>query len=225
MTLAQGASPMCQTIYLGLEGLIRTVCQNYEAIGSGFRVFSINDGGEVVTRICFSSKDHFVSRGVNDNTESNTENFEFQFDITADGFTLFAGEINPDNGKRVNNLILNINQSGDLKLSVGNKIILSIFDNGCASFDVIDDSGAVLYNKSVSSDGIQALVTETLTGNYIRNIQGNMTDYISDTYQRKCSNEILISDISDKTMVLNKTSASVNVKDLEPAPSATFRLG
>lgn len=223
VTANLGAGPLCQTLYLGLEGLIRTVCQNYEAIGSGFRVFSINDGGEIMTRLCFSSKDHFVSRGVNENEEAFTENFEYQFDITADGFSLFVGEINPDTGKRHNNFILNIKQSGDLRVCIGEKTIFSIYDNGCAEFDVIDNSGKSLYHKSVATDGVQALVEERIIGNYIRTVDGNLTENVTGDYQRKANNEITISNISDRTTVLNKQSATITVKDLEPAPSASFR--
>ena len=122
--------PLAQTVYFGLEGLIRTICQNYEAIGSGFRVFSINNDGKVTTRLCFSSSDTYASQGFNNNENAESENFEYEIDITEDGISLFVGEIDAATGKRKNNFVGSINRAGDFNCTCGDFIQLSAYSNG-----------------------------------------------------------------------------------------------
>ena len=76
-----GASPVAQTIYSALEGFVRTVALNYEVISAGSRIYSINDNGNITTRLCFNSKAKFFTEGANNNSGAEAENFEYQIDF------------------------------------------------------------------------------------------------------------------------------------------------
>jgi len=218
-----GGGPLAQTLYFGIESLIRTVCMNYDAIGSGFRVFSVNDNGNIITRMCFTSKDQYAAQGFNENEDSASENFEYQIDITKDGFMLFVGDIDPTTLKRVNNFTISINQAGDIIGTCGKNILFNMYASGAFSYKLIDDSNNVLYNKSVALAGAQVLVKELIVGDFVRNITGNIFDEVSGSRNTKSDTELSISNTTDRTSIINKNSAAINMDDLEPAPSADFR--
>jgi len=218
-----GGGPLAQTIYFGIESLIRTVCMNYEAIGSGFRIFSVNDGGNVITRLCFTSKDQYAVQGFNTNENSSSENFEYQIDITKDGFAIFIGEIDQITLKRKNNFTISITQAGDIIGTCGQNIQFSMYESGAFSYKILDNSHKVLYNKSVALAGEKVLVKELIVGDLIRQITGNVFEVITGTKSSKSDTELTVTNTTDRTSVTNKNSAAINIDDLEPAPSANFR--
>lgn len=220
---AVGGGPLAQTIYVGIENLIRTICSNYEAIGSGFRVFSVNDNGKIITRLCFTSQDQFAVTGYNENEEASSENFEYQIDMTSDGFTFFIGELDEITKKRKNNFVVSISQSGDILGTCGENIQFSMFSTGAFSFKILNADSKIIYNKSVALSEDSVLVKEIVNGDYIRKINGNLFESITGSHNKKCDTNILVSQVNDITTGINKVSASINSKDLEPAPSAEFR--
>jgi hypothetical protein len=136
---------------------------------------------------------------------------------------LFVGDIDPTTLKRVNNFTISINQAGDIIGTCGKNILFNMYASGAFSYKLIDDSNNVLYNKSVALAGAQVLVKELIVGDFVRNITGNIFDEVSGSRNTKSDTELSISNTTDRTSIINKNSAAINMDDLEPAPSADFR--
>ena len=209
--------PLAQSVYFGLEGLIRTICQNYEAFGSGFRVFSVNTDGKITTRLCFSSSDVYVAKGVNENEDAVSENFEYQIDINEDGMTLFVGKIDETTGKRKNNFTTSINRDGDLIGTCGDNIQFAMYSDGGIVKKIFDDSNRLLYSHSVSMGTEKVLVKEIIEGNVVRLINGNIYENV--TGQRKITTDknIISANINDLSTVVNRKSAALNNTELATA--------
>lgn len=219
-----GSTPLCQTVYVGLEGLIRTVCQNYDAIGSGFRIFSVNSGeAGITTRLCFSGTDQFLANAVQTNADALSENYEYQIDITSSGMTFFIGNIDPDSGKRVNNLVITLSPTGDVNYQVGQNIQGALYSNGGMSFYILDNSNNILYNKSISttSDFSKIFMKEIIKGDVVREIDGNLSELITGTHTSNKDTEVSVVNTKDATITINKASIGLNVKDL----SVTYNPG
>lgn len=216
-----GAGPMAQTIWAGMEGLIRNVAMNYDTIGSGLRLFSINDNGNVTTRLCFSGTDQLVTTGYNENPLSSSENFEYQFDITKDGFTIFVGNIDPTTHKRINNLTITFNPQGDIQVISGKNTIFNMYSSGASSFKMFDDLKNIVYNKSVAlvPNHTSAFVKEYIKGNVVRKIEGNLDEEITGHHHKKVDTNMVNANIIDNTTVVNKTSSSLNIPSLESTKS------
>ena len=210
--------PLAQSVYFGLEGLIRTICQNYEAIGSGFRVLSVNTDGKITTRLCFSSTDQLVAKGINNNENAVSESFEYQIDIDADGITLFVGNIDGKTGKRVNNFTATITPQGDIIGTCGEFMQFALYATGALTQKIFDSNKKLLYNKSVakSSDGV--LVKEVMTGNYIREIDGDFYENVTGTKRSMNNKNIQVSNFNDVSSEVNRKSAGLNITDLQTQP-------
>lgn len=222
--LALGAGPLAQTLYSGLEGLVRTICQNYDFISSGARVYTLNDGGDILTRICISSTDLHMMKGATDNAECISENFEYQIDFSKNGISFFVGEIDKGSGKRKNNLVMNIKQNGDASIICGDNIRINMYSNGGITTKLIDNSGKVVYNRSVATNGEKVLMKEILTGDVIRLIDGNLTEEVTGTRSQKVDVSILAASTIDNTSRINRSAAGVNIKDLEIVPNVTPKI-
>ena len=210
---ALGASPLAQTIYLALEGMVRTVAQNYEVISSGTRIYSVNNAGDIITRLCFNSSEKFFTQGANNNEGSEGENFEFQIDFSKDGFTFYAGDIG-DDGKRTNNLVINIKQSGDLKIISGNNIIIDLYSNGGYSFKVVDDSNNIVYNKTVATSSGTALVKEIVKGDYVRYIDGNLIEEVTGMIKSDANIHNINATVLDHNSTCNRNSTGINIDQI-----------
>jgi hypothetical protein len=217
---AIGSSPLAQTLFLAVEGLVRTVAQNFELMSSGFRVYSTNDAGAVITRICFNSSDLCFSKGANNNATLESENFEFQIDVNSEGFTLFAGEIDPDTNKRHNNFVFTIEQSGDLHIISGDTIFIDMYSNGATQFRMTDSNNKVIYNHAITvgSDDI-ILLEETIVGNVIRNIQGNVDEEITGVHNIKVDTHSVSANTIEHSATLNKKTSGMNISQVEKVPS------
>ena len=213
-----GGGPLAQTFYFGLEGLIRNLCHNYESFGSGFRVFSVNTDGKVVTRLCFSSSDQFVAKGVNENEDAVSESFEYQIDIDENGITLFVGTIDPKTGKRVNNFTTTINRDGDLVGTCGKFMQFAMYATGAMTQKIFDEDHKIVYNKSIALGGDGVLVKEIVEGNYIRQINGDYYENVSGTKNCTSDKDISTNNVKDHSSNLNRKSAGMNITDLSSAP-------
>jgi hypothetical protein len=219
-----GSSPLCQTIYAGLEGLIRTVCQNYDVMGSGFRVFSINSNGEVITRLCFSGSDINFAVGANENEDAMSENFEYQIDFTKEGITWFVGDIDPISKKRKNNLILYFLPIGDVKVICGNNIILELFSNGIINIEMMDDDRNLVYNKTVGVSNGQALLKEIIKGDVVRQIDGNLYENITGMIERQADVVRQKATTIDNTSTVNRKITGINISELDTNPQAGLKV-
>ena len=218
-----GASPLAQTVYLAMEGMVRTIAQNYELISSGSRIYSINSDGNIITRMCFNSSDKFFSEGANDNEGAEAENFEYQIDISSAGMSFYIGSIG-DDGKRVNNLIINLKQVGDIQVLCGNNIILDIYSNGGYSFKMVDDSNNVVYNKTVATAGGNTLLKEIITGDVVRYIDGNCYEEITGIHDVKANIATLNAVIVDHNGMLKRNSVNLNIEEIATAPVSGMTL-
>ena len=227
---SMGTTPLCQTVYLGLENLIRTVCSQYEAIGSGFRVYSVNTDEGIVTRLCFSGSDQLVSKGIADNPLSLSENFEYEIDITSKGMTWFIGNIDPTTGKRINNFVLTINPSGEVHFLVGQNIQGALYPTGACTFKILDDNHNILYNKSIATNTLDGkgaknvLVKEVVVGDIVRQVTGNVFDQITGIHESNSHIRIATSVIQDISTTISKHSASVNLDNIETTPKSGIAL-
>ena len=227
---AMGTSPLAQTVYLAIEGLVRTVAQNYELMSSGCRVYSMNDNGKVLTRLCFNSLDVCFSKGANNNQTLESENFEFQIDIDSDGFTFFAGEINPDSNKRRNNLVITIQQNGDLHLVSGNKelgniTLIDVYATGATSFKVLDENDNVIYDKSVTATSSgKVLVSEIVIGDIIRKIDGNLYEEVTGSRNVKSDLDSVSSNVIEASASMNKRISGMNVNEVQKVPNTDITV-
>jgi len=201
---AIGASPLCQTIYLALEGLVRTVCLNSELISSGGRLYSLNDGGKITTRACFNSKDLCFSKGAAENAQLESENFEFQIDFTEDGFTLFVGELDKETNKRKNNLVLTIKQNGDLHLISGDRVIFNLYPSGAAAFKMMDANRKVIYNKSV--------------------VTTDLYDEVTGTRHSKAVVDSVAANIVEVSAAMNRKVSGINVSEIKAVPNTSVTI-
>ena len=222
--LSLGAGPLAQTLYSGLEGLVRTICQNYDFVSSGARIYTLNNNGDILTRVCISSTDLHMIKGATDNAESISENFEYQIDFSKDGISFFVGEIDKDSGKRKNNLVINIKQIGDISIICGDNIVFNMYSNGGITTKMIDNSGKVVYNKSVATNGEKVLMKEILTGDVIRLIDGNMFEEVTGMRSQKVDASILSASTIDNTSRINRSAAGINIKDLETVPNVNPKM-
>jgi hypothetical protein len=219
-----GSGPLCQTVYAGLEGLIRTVCQNFDAIGSGFRIFSINSGEEVITRLCFSGNDRNFTEGANENEDAMSENFEYQIDFTKDGITWFIGDIDSITKKRKNNLTINLLPIGDIKVICGENIIFDVFSNGIIDMIMMDADKNIVYNKTLGLNGDQVLLKEIIKGDVIRQIDGNLYENITGDIERTSNLIRQKADIIDNTSNINRKITGINMTELDTNPQAGIKL-
>lgn len=219
-----GSSPLCQTIYAGVEGLIRTVCQNYDAMGSGFRVFSINSGDEVLTRLCFSGSDRNFVAGANTNEDAMSENFEYQIDFNKEGITLFVGDIDPITKKRNPNLTAYLKPNGDIKVVCGKNIIYDIFANGIMVTTVVDDSHKTVYEKTVGQIAGMALLEEKITGDVVRIITGNLYQSISGELVTDAALVRNKADVIDNVSKINIKKTGINDSKIEIAPDSKVKI-
>lgn len=215
-----GSSPLCQTIYIAIEGLVRTVCQNYELSSSGMRVYSLNDNGKIITRACFNSSDTEYAKGANKNSELESENFEYQIDISSDGFTLMAGELDATTHKRKNNFVLNIKQDGDSSLLIGQQILIDLYASGAFEFTLLDKDRNTIYSKSIVASGSgEAIVKEIIKGDYIRQIDGNYYEEITGMKNSKAKANTVSADIFDVSASVNKRTSGMNVDEVKKVPT------
>lgn len=219
-----GSSPLCQTVYAGLEGLIRTICQNYDAMGSGFRVFSINNGDEVITRLCFSGSDRNFVEGANNNEDATSENFEYQIDFTKEGMTLFVGDIDETSKKRNNNLTIYLKPEGDIQVVCGKNLLYEVFSNGIMETTVTNNAGVTLYRKTIGTDGDNLLYEEVIEGDVVRSINGNYSELVTKDREIQSSLNRHKADIIDNTSKINRKSAGMNISELDTNPNSGIKL-
>ena len=208
-----GSSPMCQTIYLGLENLIRTVAQNFDVMGSGLRIFSINNDGNVTTRLCFSGSDKNFVSAASSNEDATSENFEYQIDFNKDGVTFFIGECE-DSKPRKNNLTIHFDQNGDIKILHGERIQIQLFSNGCYSHTISDDNNNVIYERSVLCNGTQVVSNEYVKGVHMLTVDGNMIEKVTGDKISNCDTQIVSANVIDHTSMVNRKSSGINVSEL-----------
>lgn len=220
---AVGASPLAQTIYLALEGLVRTISQNYELISSGTRVYSTNNAGEIITRLCFNSSEKFFTEGANKNDGAEAENFEYQVEFTKLGFNIFVGEIGED-GKRINNFILKVQQNGDLQVLCGKNIIFNMYSNGSYSLKMVDDNNNLVYNKSVATADGMALLNEVIKGDVVRYIDGNIYEEVTGERNIKAAMSSLAATIIDNNSTMTRNSTGMNIDEIEKAPVGGMKI-
>jgi hypothetical protein len=218
-----GASPLAQTIYLAIEGLVRTVAQNYEVISSGSRIYSTNNAGEIITRCCFNSSEKFFSEGANKNDGAEAENFEYQIEFTKEGFAIFVGDIGED-GKRTNNLVIRMEQSGDLYVLCGKNIIFNMYSNGGISLKMVDDNNNLVYNKSIAIADGMALMNEVIKGDIVRYVDGNIYEEITGDRNIKAAMSNVAATVIENNSTLMKNDTGMNMDNIDkPAPSG-FKL-
>jgi hypothetical protein len=218
-----GASPLAQTIYLAIEGLVRTVAQNYELISSGTRCYSTNDAGNIITRLCFNSQEKFFSEGANENDGAEAENFEYQVEFSKDGFNIFVGEISED-GKRINNLVIRMEQSGDLHVLCGKYIIFNMYSNGGISLKMVDDNNNLVYNKSVATADGMALINEVIKGDVVRYIDGNIYEEITGDRNIKAAMSSVAATVIESNSTLMKNDTGMNIDEINAAPVSGMTL-
>lgn len=221
---AVGSSPLAQTIYLAIEGLVRTVAQNYEMISSGSRIYSINDAGKITTRACFNTTDICFSKGAKENKLLESENFEYQIDFTEDGLTIFVGDIDESTNKRNNNLVITLKRSGDINLICGKNIIFDIYSNGSCSFKMIDENQNIVYNKTVATSNGYSLVKEIMKGDFIRSIDGNFIEEITGSYERRSEISNSVSSINSINADLNIKSVGINMEEVQTKPNVSTKI-
>ncbi len=209
-----GASPLAQTMYLAIEGLVRTVAQNYELISAGTKVYSTNDAGNITTRCCFNSKEKFFSEGANKNEGAEAENFEYQVEFTESGFNIMVGEIGED-GKRVNNLMINMKQNGDVRITCGKLIVFDLYSNGSMEINMVDKDSNLVYNKSVSSlSSGKVFVNEVVIGDTARYVEGSVTEEIGGDYNLKANTIKSSATIIDSSSTLNNKTTGINMNSI-----------
>ena len=218
-----GASPLAQTVYLALEGMVRTVAQNYELMSAGTRIYSVNDGGNIITRMCFNSSEKFFSANANANSGAEAENFEFQIDFGASGFNLFAGEIG-DDGKRQNYMSINIKQSGDMRVICGSNITFDLYSNGGLSLKLVDDDNNLVYNKTIATALGSVLLKEVITGDVVRYIDGNVFEEVTGTHNVKASVHQINAAIIDHNSNCMRNSTGINIDEVAAAPNSGITL-
>ena len=222
---AIGSSPLCQTVYLALENLVRTISLNSESITSGSRISSINDNGKITTRACFNSTDVCFSKGAAENSELVSENFEFQFDITEDGLTLFIGELDKDTNKRKNQLVVTMKQNGDLHVMSGDRIIFNMYPSGATSFKMLDSNRRVIYDKSVVTTSVDsAVVTETVKGDYIRLVDGDSYDEVTGARNTKAATDHTSANIIEQSSMVNRKKSGMNISEIDIVPDTRVTI-
>lgn len=215
---ALGASPLAQTVYLAMEGMVRTIAQNYELISSGTRLYSINDGGNIITRLCFNSSEKFFSEGANKNDGAEAENFEYQVEFSSAGFNIMIGEIGED-GKRINNLIIQMQQNGDMRVICGQFMIFDMYSNGSFEISMLDKDSNLVYNKSVTSTASgRAFINELVMGDVTRYIDGNLNEEIGGNYNIKSDIISTSASVIDNSSTLTRNSAGMNIDETDKAP-------
>ncbi len=195
-----GANPMCQTMFIGLEGLIRTLTKNYEFISSGARFYSINDNGKVTNRLVMTSEDSLLAKG-----DQTSELFELQIDLTEDGFSMIYGVPDQEKGTRTNKFLLNINSEEGLNIQFGddvsNKKISTEFYisfDGVVSFNLYSPNGIPVYTKNfTTTEHDTVLINEFIDGTVIRKITGNLEEEVG-------GSRITLSDDSYETATKSK---------------------
>lgn len=221
---SMGSSPLCQTVYSALEGLVRTVAQNTDLISSGMRIYSLNDNGKIITRACFSSSDQHFATGAENNEEAVSENFEYQIDITENGITFFIGSINEISKKRDNNLIITLKPSGDINIQCGEMILFDLYSNGSISYKIKDENNKIIYNKSISTNNNQVLVKELVKGDIIRYVDGNIKEEVTGNIDRKSYSLVNIAEFIDNNSTTIRNSTGLNIKEIDVAPNVKINM-
>jgi len=222
---AIGASPLCQTLYLAVENLIRTVSLNSEAVTSGSRIFTINDNGVVTTRACFNSTDVCFSKGALTNPSLESENFEFQFDLTADGFTMFVGELDEETNKRKNQFVFTAKQNGDLHVISGDRILFSMYPSGALTFKMVDENRNVIYDKSViTTSEDRVVVQETIKGDYVRLVDGDVYDEVTGTRNSKAALDHTAANVIEQSSMMNRKKSGMNISEIDIVPDTRVTI-
>lgn len=219
-----GVSSLCQTVYVALEGLIRTISQNVDFISSGIRFYSVNDNGSIITRACFSSSDRHFATGAQNNEDAVSENFEYQIDITKDGMTFFVGDIDSTTKKRNNNLVITLKPSGDINLQCGAQIIFDLYSNGGLSYKVVDQDHKIIYNKTVATNGDRVLVKEIVKGDVVRYVDGNIQEQATGTIDRQAQSLSNSATFIDNNSTTIRNSTGLNIKEIDLAPNANVKI-
>lgn len=214
-----GASPLAQTMYLAIEGLVRTVAQNYEVISAGTRIYSLTVDGKVMTRMCFNTSEKFFTEGANKNDGAEAENFEYQIDIGEAGFVIFTGEIGA-NGKRTNNLTIRMKQNGDLQVVCGTKIVFDIHALGSIALKLTNNDNVPVYTKTITTTGKKCVVNERIDGDVVRNVTGNVVDNIVGQYSVNGANINMSATIINNSSTMMRNSTSINVNEIEKPPTS-----
>lgn len=213
-----GSSPLCQTVYLGLEGLIRTVCQNYDAMGSGFRVYSLNEDGKIRTRLSFTSNDlHFVNGADGD---CPSESFEYQIDFDTDGISLAVGKVSE--GKRKNKFSFIIRLNGEINISIGDNTQYTLYDNGMSEFLIMGPDKKDIYKKTVSvtTDGASVVTNEYIKGIVNRYVDGNVNEIVKGDRTITARSLTLDAVTIETTADINKKVSGVNMSEIKKTPKA-----
>lgn len=209
-----GASPLCQTIYLGLEGLVRTVCQNLDTIGSNFRVYSVNGK----TRLCFGASDVNFVNGATNNADCPSESFEYQIDFDDQGVSLAVGDL--VDGKRKNNFSAILRTTGELNVAIGENTQFTLWPNGMSEFIIMDDEQNQVYNKTLSLDidGKSCLINEMINGSLNRTITGSLNEIVEGSRTLKGGSLLLDADTIDTTAAVNRKVSGVNISEIKATP-------
>ena len=217
---AMGASPMAQTLYFALEGLVRTVAQNYEFISGGSRCYTINDNGEIITRLCFNSKDKAFVHGAHNNEDLESENFEYQIDFGASGMMVFIGELDPETFKRKNNFMLSVRQNGEVSASIGDLIFVKAFPTGALELSFFTKDYEQPYRKTIAltSNG-KVLVEELIDGDFVRKVTGNVYDETDGMHSEKSRSHTVMASVFDVNAGLNRKVSGMNMNEVGVAPN------
>jgi len=226
---------LAQLHVLGVMNVIKAIATNYDVVGSGFRAYTVNENGKVLTRLCFTSDSSNMMKGSSDFL---ADNFEFQIDIDGPNLTIFSGSLNKD-GKRENKIIAsfmscgevvfrcgdNISQSGiTTELRVGNGIIRETIASDA------NDSGVnqKLYERVVTKtmgapENQRAIVTEHINGSVHRIVTGDVTETIAGTHNKNVN--ISIETGLAKETNYNTVDAWANVNNSEMKTESNISLG
>ena len=231
-----GSSPLCQTIYFGLENLIRTVCQNYEAFGAGFRIYSIAEDGKVKTRICVSGTENFVTTAAQKSPLSMSEGFPYQIDFDDTGVYFFFGEVDPKTNVRANRSMIHLDPKNGIKILMGEDIAngdvytkMFLGYTGILVTEIYskkDSQGKrkKIYQKEVIPAGLGAetvLVNEFVEGNVTRRITGDCSEIIDGTWGTSCKYRVFSGEVLDESSVYKRASTGINQQELSAKPKVT----
>lgn len=215
-----GASPMSQTIYCAIEGLVRTLAQNYEFISSGARVYTVNDNGNIITRLCFNSKDRAFVHSAHNNQDLESESFEYQIDFAEHGMIVFIGELNPDTLKRKDNFVMSIRRNGEASVSIGGKVFMKAIPSGAIEFSMLTENFDRPYQKTIAltSNG-KVLVEELIDGDYVRKVTGNVYEEVDGMNSQKSKSHTVLASVFDVNASINRKVSGMNVDEINAAPN------
>jgi hypothetical protein len=182
---------LAQLHILGVMNTIKAIASNFDVVGSGFRAYSENVDGRVLTRLCFTPDPANLAKAAAAGGDT-APGCEFQIDVDGPCLTVFVRG-RDEGGSLVNRIAASFGTSGEITLRCGSDIsregMSSEFRMGDGFiretvFAPKNEKGVapVVYRRTVSKtlDG-SARLEEEIVGNVSRTVHGDYRETVAGT--------------------------------------------